>query len=482
MPRSRADAKEDMNVLLYGPRSIDKIGYVADRLAAEDLKAFTLADGIPERDRGAVCYFVQRYLAQVDPNAILVLPAADTILTRTRRGTKDMLFFRLEMDDEVEDTEADVVLLAKNPIKTVWLVNGAQRLSEDNLGRFLYSAEVRTASRAERKQEIETLLKDLDVGPELHQELSQHLRLSEQQITSASRLVEEMETIEGTRSWAPDGIARGSREYRASLVRRAIEQSQKAMDRRGREVLRQPITTYSLDLLHTSGAFSVQQILQSLKHRPAASLCFYGLPGTGKTQLAEHIAVTLDKPILAKRASDLMDKYVGGSEKLIREMFNEATEEDAVLFLDEADSFLTDRSRARQSYETSIVNEVLQGMERFPGVFICATNLFSRLDKAALRRFTFKVEFLELTEPQRWQMFLNETGIDEATVNPNLLQTWRGELEGTQMLTPGDFATLQRQCKLLGTELTPEQWLMGLAQEAKHKRDAIEAEGGQILR
>ena len=59
-------------------------------------------------------------------------------------------------------------------------------------------------------------------------------------------------------------------------------------------------------------------------------------------------------------------------------MFEEAQAEQAVLLLDEADSFLRSRRLAERHYEVSEVNEMLQGMERFAGVFICTTNLFER--------------------------------------------------------------------------------------------------------
>ena len=78
-------------------------------------------------------------------------------------------------------------------------------------------------------------------------------------------------------------------------------------------------------------------------------------------------------------------------------MFDEAQTESAVLLLDEADSFLRSRRMAERNYEVSEVNEMLQGMERFAGVFICTTNLFEELDEAALRRFTFKIRFKPLT-------------------------------------------------------------------------------------
>ena len=89
-------------------------------------------------------------------------------------------------------------------------------------------------------------------------------------------------------------------------------------------------------------------------------------------------------------------------------MFEEAEAEQAVLLLDEADSFLRSRRMAERNYEVSEVNEMLQGMERFAGVFICTTNLFDELDEAALRRFTFKIRFKPLTPEQRERMFVAE--------------------------------------------------------------------------
>ena len=89
-------------------------------------------------------------------------------------------------------------------------------------------------------------------------------------------------------------------------------------------------------------------------------------------------------------------------------MYAEAENEQAVLLLDEADSFLRSRRMAERNYEVSEVNEMLQGMERFAGIFICTTNLFEELDEAALRRFTFKIRFHPLKPEQRERMFVAE--------------------------------------------------------------------------
>src|SRR6185312_6636950 len=154
--------------------------------------------------------------------------------------------------------------------------------------------------------------------------------------------------------------------------------------------------------------FEIARIVQALRARGHGTLCFYGAPGTGKTALAEHIAKAIGRPLIIKQASDLMSKYVGETEQNMAAMFKEAEAEKAVLLLDEADSFLQDRRGAQRTYEVTEVNEMLQGMERYNGIFICTTNLLDRIDQAALRRFTFKLKFKPLSGAQREAMFVTE--------------------------------------------------------------------------
>lgn len=102
---------------------------------------------------------------------------------------------------------------------------------------------------------------------------------------------------------------------------------------------------------------------------PSGSFLLYGPSGSGKSLLARYVADTLGKSYLQKRASDLLDKYVGGTEKRIALMFEQARSEDAVLILDEADSFLGDRNGAVRSWEITQTNEFLTQLESFEGLF-----------------------------------------------------------------------------------------------------------------
>ena len=159
-----------------------------------------------------------------------------------------------------------------------------------------------------------------------------------------------------------------------------------------------------------------------------------------------------------------MSKYVGETEQNMAAMFEEAEAENAVLLLDEADSFLQDRRGAQRSYEVTEVNEMLQGMERFNGIFICTTNLLDRIDQAALRRFTFKIKFKPLTPEQRESMFVTEALMGDAGLLSSELKVRLARLE---VLCPGDFAAVKRQIDILGEGFTVDDFLTQL--EAEHR-------------
>ena len=210
-------------------------------------------------------------------------------------------------------------------------------------------------------------------------------------------------------------------------------------------------TQYDLGFINTD--LPVAKLVDAMKINPSGTFCFYGAAGTGKSELARYMADEIGKPLLLRRASDNLSMYVGGSEKNIASMFAEARQQDAVLVLDEADSFLADRRDAKQSWEVTQVNELLTQMEAFEGIFVCTTNLMNRLDQACLRRFAFKIKFDYLNADQRWAMFMNEL----ARMGGDMSQTseWERRVRSLDTLTPGDFAVVSRQVSMLGATPTP---------------------------
>jgi SpoVK/Ycf46/Vps4 family AAA+-type ATPase len=230
---------------------------------------------------------------------------------------------------------------------------------------------------------------------------------------------------------------------------------------------------YDLAYLNTSVATA--PLITGLKARPSGTFCFHGLPGTGKTAFARHLANKIGKPLLVRRASDLLSKYVGESEQNIARMFEEALEDDAVLVLDEADSLLSDRRGSRQSWEVTQVNEVLTQMEDFPGIFICTTNLLDRLDPASLRRFAFKIRFDCLTREQRRQLFdaeLNRLAPGTGTA----IASVASRLDHMDKLTPGDFAAVARQWSLWASKPSAEALVSALEDECR-----VKGNGGRAI-
>jgi hypothetical protein len=218
-----------------------------------------------------------------------------------------------------------------------------------------------------------------------------------------------------------------TRSERDKAIVQAIRRSQRALSRELTESFKPSVTSYSLEYLNTAGRFSPEQIVKSFRHRPKGTVLLYGPPGTGKTQFTEHLANELGLPLVSKSASALLSKWLGDSEKNIASAFEEAAAEDAILFFDEGDSFLRSRERAHHAWEVTQTNELLQKMERFDGIVIVATNLFRDLDAAALRRFTFKIEFRELDLTQRWKMFVTEAGLTDRVASMMLEAGKRGK-------------------------------------------------------
>jgi SpoVK/Ycf46/Vps4 family AAA+-type ATPase len=89
------------------------------------------------------------------------------------------------------------------------------------------------------------------------------------------------------------------------------------------------------------------------------NLLFYGSPGTGKSELARYVARTLNRELICKRSSDLLDQYVGMTERNLAEAFFEAESQEPLLVMDEVDSILAGRDGAQHTWEVSFTNELL---------------------------------------------------------------------------------------------------------------------------
>ena len=220
---------------------------------------------------------------------------------------------------------------------------------------------------------------------------------------------------------------------------------------------------YNLDYVACND--NIHRISEGLKRSKKGRICCYGPPGTGKTAWAAWLAEELDMPLLLKQGSDLLNRYVGGTEQNIAQAFEQAKADNALLVLDEVDTFLFSREGADRSWERSQVNEMLTQIERFEGLMVVSTNLIEVLDPAALRRFDLKLKFDYLTLPQRLDFAKQQA---EILGLPLLSEEDFTQIESLNLLTPGDFAAVARRHQFSPFQKV-QDWLSALQGECEVK-------------
>ena len=166
-----------------------------------------------------------------------------------------------------------------------------------------------------------------------------------------------------------------------------------------------PETQKSIDevLSLTSNSFSeVMNRFEENGINPGLSMLYYGMPGTGKTELVKQIAKLNNRMLLLVDVSSVKSKWVGESEKNIKRVFNEYRQavkfydEVPILFFNECDALISKRNDVQTSIDqmnNSMQNILLQELEDFKGIFIATTNLIQNIDKAFDRRILYKLHF-----------------------------------------------------------------------------------------
>ena len=141
-----------------------------------------------------------------------------------------------------------------------------------------------------------------------------------------------------------------------------------------------------------------------------SGLCalFAGPPGTGKTMAGEVIAAELGLPMYRIDLSQVVNKYIGETEKNLHRLFDAAEASDVILFFDEADALFGKRTEVKDAhdrYANLEVSYLLERMERFKGLGVLATNRKQDLDEAFLRRLRFVIDFPLPGEEERQRIW-----------------------------------------------------------------------------
>jgi SpoVK/Ycf46/Vps4 family AAA+-type ATPase len=480
-----AAKEQGVNVLLYGPPGTGKTELAKVVAQAAGLSLFEVehadrdGNSLSGRDRYRSLQIAQVFLKGSQHSALLFDEVEDVFPPIS--GEAAQLMARSEqlsapVNSSVNGKAWVNQILESNPVPTIWVTNRIEQIDPAFRRRFAYHLELRSPPPGAREGLVRKTLEGVLVSDAFISKLVARKGLTPAQIRTAVRFAR-LTSAQGeknNRNTDADHAAPTTTALIESLIERQLKNADVALGNKTDAACRKTVTTYDLAMLNVESRFEIPRIVEALRTRSHGALCFYGAPGTGKTALAEHIAKALSKPIIIKQASDLMSKYVGETEQNMAAMFKEAEDEKAILLLDEADSFLQDRRGAQRTYEVTEVNEMLQGMERHNGIFICTTNLLDSIDQAALRRFTFKIKFMPLTATQRKTMFVVEAlGGDPSLMTDEL----RDRLAKLTQICPGDFAAVKRQTDILDATFSSDEFMSQLEAEHRIKPEVREARG-----
>lgn len=427
---SLAHGRDGVNVLVYGPPGTGKTELVK-RIAAElecRLWEVPCADDdgdMREGSRRANTYALVQRLLQRDGQSLVMFDEVEDVF-----GRGASLFELLSGRGAQRSNGKGWIneQLEHNPIPTFWLSNDIRAMDSAHIRRFDEVIELRAPGRVVRERIVARHLPDSLVSAECRRRIAGVEGLPPAQVERAGRVLAALADL--------------SVAERDQAALRLMENSLRVMGIA--EKLPTPVLPGHYDPGVLNADTDLEQLVELLGDGEGGRLLLYGPPGTGKTAFAHYLGERLDRPVLVRRLSDLLDMFVGGTERNIADAFRDARSEGAILLIDEADGLLREREGARQSWEVTQVNEMLTQMEHHDGLFIASTNLVGNLDAASLRRFDFKLRFDYLRRDQRLAMFRrlchDLAGGDDAIADTDLAR-----IAGLDRLTPGDFATVRRQ-------------------------------------
>ncbi len=443
-----------VNILIYGSPGSGKTEIVRTLCKQNKLKLheITMQDEsgspIDSSDRFAVLQLSQKLLMS-ETTSVLMFDEIEDVFP-----TPDYGYFGQPVGYTSKKAWINH-LLEENHIPTFWISNAVTQIDPSYLRRFDFVLKLRPLSPKVRLRILQKYLGHLPVSESWLSMMAENESLAPAIAESAAKVVGHLDI-------------KTSKETERTL-QKVISNSLEVMGLPKNKLIKaRQHTHYSLAYLNPN--YDLAKLCKGLSQNSHARLCLYGIPGSGKTAFAHYLASELDKPIQVKRASDILSKWVGEAEQNIADMFEQASAEDAILLLDEADSFLAERMGAQHSWEVTQVNELLVQMETFDGIFIASTNLMDKLDSASLRRFDFKIKFDYMKPAQCLAMFeqvLQEH--DNIQINP---QDYQLALMKLDTLTPGDFATVIRQHLNLNQKITANKLLNGLIKECQAKPNA----------
>ncbi len=431
LQRSLTQGHHGVNVLIYGPPGTGKTELV--RMLAAELDAILWEVPVADDDGDMAggnyrlgAYTLAQNLLAEDERHLLLFDEIEDVFGSGRGGLAELFSNRSRRSTSKGWVNEK---LEGNRVPTFWLSNDIHGLDSAYLRRFDQIIELGAPGRRVRERIVERYLGGELVSAACRERIAGIEDVPPAQLERTARVLA--------------GMADDPQPERDQAALALLESSLRAMG----VVRRLPKAVlpghYDPAVLNADG--DLDELVEMLADGKGGRLLLWGPPGTGKSAFAHYLGRRLDRPVLVRRASDLLDCFLGGTEENIAKAFQQAIEDDAVLLIDEADSFLRDRGQARHSWEVTQVNEMLTQIEQFDGTLVAATNLVDELDAASLRRFDFKLRFDSLRPGQRRVLFERLCAdLDAAGADADMAAAL-ARLDRLDQLTPGDFANVRRQ-------------------------------------
>ena len=459
-----------VNILLYGAPGTGKTSFAYTLAKELGLDAYEIRHGDEDgrnKSLGTRMLGVHACNEQIPPGkGMMIVDEADQVLHTNGGGAMFGLFGFRGAPTESEKGAVNSMLDSIR-VPTVWISNApAVAMADSVRRRFDYSICFPKMTNAMRESIWRNNVKKLKLGRLIAE--SDYAKYAVQYPTSAGGITMVLKNLKELNP---------KRREVGELLQSLMAPHCELLEVRAADDRLVPSRDYSLEGLNISGEIGLESIVTAVRtyceeresgvkdpDRPRMNLLMYGPPGTGKTEFVKYLGQALGQNVVVKMGSDILSMWVGGTEQNIRNAFREAEEEKAILFLDEIDGLVQDRSGAQRSWEVTQVNELLHQMENFNGVMVGATNFMDNLDQAIMRRFTFKLQFDYLDEAGKRLFF-------ERMFKTRLTDADTAQLAEVRNLAPGDFRTVRQSMYYLGGEVTNAQRIAALAKESSVKRD-----------
>ena len=467
---SSATGKRGANILLYGAPGTGKTSFVKTLAHELGLDLYEIRQG----DKNGGNDSAQSRMTGIricngevpKGKSMILVDEADQLL-RTNFGFISLLF-----GGAAASSEKGVInsILDEVKLPTIWISNASADSMDDSVRRrFDYSICFEKLNSRQRQAIWRNNIEKLHLGKMIPADMVE--QLADRYQTSAGGITLVLENVK--RMKPHKGKV-------TELIAKLMEPHCELMGIKSKDDKLLPSKDYSLDGLNIIGDLGLDRIVEAVRKfrsekddggdfdRPRMNLLLWGPPGTGKTEFIKYLGKVLNAKVVVKMGSDLLSKYVGGTEQNIKRAFAEAETDNAILFLDEIDGLVQDRFGASKSWEVTQVNELLYQMENFKGVMVGATNFMDNLDQAIMRRFTFKLQFDYLDEAGKRLFF-------ERMFKTKLTDADAAKLAEVRNLAPGDFRTVRQSMYYLGGTVTNAQRIAELEKESSVKRDTKKA-------